>query len=43
MSAATTIASVDDIAEGKGKAYDIGEKRIAVFNVAGSTCQCFNN
>ncbi len=36
MSAATTIASVDEIAEGKGKAFDVGEKRIAIFNVAGN-------
>ena len=35
MSVATTIASVDEIAEGKGKAFDLGEKRIAIFNVAG--------
>ena len=35
MSAATTIASVDEIAEGKGKVFDVGEKRIAIFNVAG--------
>ena len=34
MSVATTIASVDEIAEGKGKAFDLGEKRIAIFNVA---------
>jgi nitrite reductase/ring-hydroxylating ferredoxin subunit len=35
MGATTTIAGVDDIAEGKGKAFDVGEKRIAIFNVAG--------
>ena len=35
MSVATTIASVDEIAEGKGIAFALGEKRIAIFNVAG--------
>ena len=35
MSAATTIARVDEIDEDKGKAFDLGEKRIAIFNVAG--------
>ena len=35
MSTSVTIARVDDIAEGKGKAFEVGEKRIAVFNVMG--------
>ena len=35
MSVTTTIASVYEITEGKGKAFNLGEKRIAIFNVAG--------
>ena len=35
MSTSVTIARVNDVAEGKGKAFEVGEKRIAVFNVTG--------
>ena len=35
MGAPTTIASVDEIAEGTGKAFEVGDKRIAVFQVDG--------
>lgn len=35
MSAPPSIARVDEIAEGKGKAFDVGEKRIAIFQVDG--------
>ena len=35
MSQPVAIARVDEIAEGKGKAFELGEKRIAIFNVAG--------
>ena len=35
MSATPSIARVDEIAEGKGKAFDVGEKRIAIFQLDG--------
>ena len=35
MSAPISIARLDEIAEGKGKAFDVGEKRIAIFQVDG--------
>ena len=35
MSTPVAIARVNDIADGKGKAFEVGEKRIAVFNVQG--------
>ena len=35
MSAPVAIARVEDIDEGKGKAFEIGEKRIAIFHVDG--------
>ena len=33
--ATITIGNTGDIEEGKGRAFDVGEKRIAVFNIAG--------
>ena len=33
MSRSVAIAKVDEIAVGNGKAFEVGEKRIAVFNV----------
>ena len=33
--ATITIGNTGDIDEGKGRAFDVGEKRIAVFNIAG--------
>ena len=36
MGKAITIGNTDDIDEGKGRAFDVGEKRIAVFNISGS-------
>ena len=35
MNAPIFIARLDEIAEGKGKAFDVGEKRIAIFQVDG--------
>ena len=35
MSQPVAIARVDEIAEGKGKAFEVGEKRIAIFQVDG--------
>ena len=35
MSESVAIARVDEIAEGKGKAFEFGEKRIAIFQVDG--------
>ena len=35
MSTLIFIARLDEIAEGKGKAFDVGEKRIAIFQVDG--------
>tara|TARA_B100001123_G_scaffold367610_1_gene428026 strand:+ start:318 stop:629 length:312 start_codon:yes stop_codon:yes gene_type:complete len=35
MSAPFAIARVEDIDEGKGKAFEIGEKRIAIFHIDG--------
>ena len=35
MSEPVAIARVDEIAEGKGKAFEVGEKRIAIFQVDG--------
>ena len=35
MNAPISIARVDEIAEGEGKAFDVGEKRIKVFQVDG--------
>ena len=35
MSEPVAIARVDEIAEGKGKAFEFGEKRIAIFQVDG--------
>ena len=35
MNTLISIARVDEIAEGKGKAFDVGKKRIAIFQVDG--------
>ena len=35
MSEPVAITRVDEIAEGKGKAFEVGEKRIAIFQVDG--------
>ena len=36
MGEVVAIGSVDDIDEGKGKAFDVGGKRVAVFNIGGN-------
>ena len=36
MSKDITIGSTSEIEKGKGKAFDVGEKRIAVFNIGGN-------